>query len=553
MKKFIVLGLFGLLIMAFSATAYAQPKLEFKVSGSFQATTWLYNNISPGLGSITSMFNAGTGFFPPDPWLPWAGPIGALNMGATGAWNRTNSYWEYRGLIKFDMSMGKELTGTAYFEIDSTRWGDASPAGAQRQQTGFWTADRAAIEVKNLYIDAALPYFGIPAPMTLRVGIQPLGTRPHMFMATDGAGVTGGIKFDPVLIGLTYAKAWEGQDARAEDVDIYGGWINAKIGPVTPGFYVYNFNMNSYPIPNAAAATAYGTYNANNTANMWWLGLYLDGKLGPLDLKFDVVWDTGKVKPRDGVLGFAVPNVKYDGWATQIKLEYPWEKFNFGGLFTYASGADLRKTSRDGLPGQAPADVGSVAPGAVSRKVGSYVIPPGSEEWAAWGESLILSNNYITATSVPLGLWPALNQYPTMMTRGAIGGTSILKFFAGFKPISWYKITLQGMYIWDTTSHGNTLGDALKPGVVGVGGNPVLRDDNSIGFELDLLQDIQLYANLKWSIGIGYLFAGKALDQGIKTMTGAVPPFIYWPVPIGYRNKSPDNPWIMATMLRYDF
>jgi hypothetical protein len=389
--------------------------------------------------------------------------------------------------------------------------------------------------------------------MTIRAGIQPLGVRPHMFMITDGAGVTGGIKFDPVMIGLTYAKAWEGQDAKAEDVDIYGFNINAKIGPVTPGFFAYNFNMNSYPIPNLAAAAGYGAYGANNTANMWWLGLYLDGKLGPIMLNFDVVWDTGKVRPRDGVLGFAVPNVKYNGWALQTKLEYPWEKFNFGGVFMYASGADLNKTSRAGLPGagaDGPANVGGVAPGSFTRKVGSYVIPPGSEEWAAWGESLILSNNYITATSVPLGLWPALNQYPAAMTRGAIGGTSILKFFAGFKPISWYKVTLQGMYIWDTTSHGNTLGDAVKPGVFGVGGNPVLRNDSSIGFELDLLQDIQLYANLKWSVGIGYLFAGKGMDQAVKTMTGGVPPFIVIPP---YRNKSPDNPWILATMLRYDF
>lgn len=551
MKKFIVLGLFGLLIMAFSVTAYAQPKLEFKASGSFQASTWEYRNISPGLGTITTMFNPGTGFFPNDAAIPHAGAIGILNNAATGAWDRTNAYWEYRGILRFDAIMGKELSGTVIFEMDSTRWGDASPAGAQRGQTGFWTADRAAVEIKNLYLDAALPYFGIPAPMTLRIGIQPLGVRPHMFMITDGAGVTGGIKFDPVMIGLTYAKAWEGQDAKAEDVDIYGINVNAKLGPVTPGFFVYNFNMNSYPIPNAAAATGYGTFNANNTANMWWIGLYLDGKLGPINLNFDVVWDTGSVKPRDGVLGFAVPNVKYNGWATQFKLEYPWEKFNFGGLFMYASGADLKRTSRTGLPGEAPADAGAVALGSVSRKVGSYVIPPGSEEWAAWGESLILSNNYITATSVPIGQWPALNQYPTQMTRGAIGGTSVLKLFAGFKPISWYKVTFQGMYIWDTTKNGNTLGDAVRPGVFGVAGQPVLRNDKGIGWEFDLLQDIQLYNNLKWSIGIGYLVAGKAMDQSVKTMTGVpVPPFVNV---VPYRNMSPKDPWILATMLRYDF
>jgi hypothetical protein len=576
MKKFIVLGLFGLLIMAFSATAYAQDKLEFKASGSFQATTWLYTNISPGAGSITSMFDAVTGFWPNDKLIDHtATPVGQQNNAATGAWNRTNSYWEYRGILRFDAIMGKELSGTVIFEIDSTRWGDSTGAfgsinstagGLQRGTTGFWTADRSSVEVKNLYFDVALPYFGIPAPMNVRVGIQPLGVRPHMFMITDGAGVTGGIKFDPVMIGLTYAKAWEGRDATADDWDVYGGNINAKLGPVTPGFFAYNFNMNSYPLAQFAngaygqlpgqawspytAATFPGLFapfaGVNNTANMWWIGAYLDGKLGPINLNFDLVFDTGKVKRKNNS-SLTVRDVKYSGWATQTKLEYPWEKFNFGGLFMYASGADLRKTSRDGVPGQT---VANTQFGAVNAsKVGSYVIPPGSEEWAAWGESLILSNNYITATSVPLGLWPRLNQYPGQMTRGAIGGTWILKAFAGFKPISWYKVTFQGMYIGDTTKNGNTLGDAVKLGTT------FPRNDSTVGWELDLLQDIQIYANLKWSIGIGYLVAGKALDQAVKTVAvgGPLPPpFNYTTAYLG-RNKSPDNPWILATMLRYDF
>jgi hypothetical protein len=532
MKKFIILSLMGLLIMAFNATIYAQPKLEFKASGYLEAVSFLYRNIASGSndGSITTRWPGGgvgvpvstpsVGFRPNDP---------AVNPADSGAWDRTNSYWEYRGVLRFEAIMGKELSGTVIFEMDSTRWGDASPAGAQRGQTGFWTADRAAVEIKNLYLDAALPYFGIPVPMTVRVGIQPFGTRPHIFQYTDGAGVTGGIKIDPVLIGLAYAKAWEGQDARAEDVDIYGVNISAKLGPITPGFFAFNYNMNSYPIPNAAAATAYGTLNANNTANMWWLGLYFDGKLGPINLNFDVVWDTGKVKAKDN-FSVVFRDVKYNGWALQSKLEYPWEKFNFGGLFTYASGADLRKTSRNGLPGQAVADAGG-APGILTTKVGSYVIPPGSEEWSAWGESMILSNNYITATSLPLGMRPSNTVYPTMMSRGAIGGTWILKLFAGFKPISWYKITFQGMYIGDTTKHGNTLGDAVRP-------TGILRDDKTIGWELDLIQDIQIYKNLKWSIGLGYMFAGNGLDQRVAATL---------------RNDSPKDPWILATKLRYDF
>jgi hypothetical protein len=101
----------------------------------------------------------------------------------------------------------------------------------------------------------------------------------------------------------------------------------------------------------------------------------------------------------------------------------------------------------------------------------------------------------------------------------------------------WYKVTLQGLYIGDTTKHGNTLGDAVKGTTWGNWSN---RDDKTIGFELDLIQDIQIYKNLKWSIGAGILFAGDALDQCVNE---AVVP----------RNKGPKDPWILATKLRYDF
>jgi hypothetical protein len=374
-----------------------------------------------------------------------------------------------------------------------------------------------------MYIDVGLPYFGIPVPMNARVGIQPFGMRPHMFMITDGAGITGGIKIDPVTIGLYWAKALEGKDATADDVDVYGLSVAAKIGTITAGGYAFNFNMNTYPLTNVQSA--YSVTGANqNEANFWWLGLYMDGKLGPVNVNFDFVYDTGKVERR---LSPAVHDVDYSGWAIQGKVDYPWEKFNFGTVLMYASGADLEKTSRAGLPGDAAAKGAGV-----TTKVGSYVIPPGSEEWAAWGESMFTGCNFITATAFPLGMWPSLGTYPGQVTRGAIGGTWIAKLYASVKATPWYKVTLQGLYIGDTTKNGNTLGDARNA-------SGHLRDDHTIGWELDLINEIQIYKNLKWSIGAGVLFAGDALDQyGGNVAAGA---------------ESPKTPWILATKLRYDF
>jgi hypothetical protein len=526
MKKFIVLGLIGLLMMAFSATVYAQPKLEFRGSGALEATSFLYRNISSGATGDAIVTRWGGGGIAVAPGVPGNGfrpDTPFVSKIDSGAWDRTNSYMEYRGILRFDAIMGKELSGTFVFEIDSSRWGEdagSSSAGSlQRGKAGFWTADRASVEVKNMYIDVGLPYFGIPVPMNARVGIQPFGMRPHMFMITDGAGITGSVKIDPVTIGLYWAKAVEGKDATADDADVYGISVNAKFGTITAGGYAFNFNMNTYPFTSVQSAyTATPTYEAN----FWWLGLYMDGKLGPVNVNFDFVYDTGKVDAR---LNPAIHDVKYSGWATQVKVDYPWEKFNFGVLGMYATGADMNKTSSTGLPGTA------TGIGTASTKVGSYVIPPGSEEWAAWGESMIFSNNFITATALPLGMWPSLGTYPNQVNRGAIGGTWVAKLYASVKATPWYKVTLQGLYIGDTTKHGNTLGDARRA-------DNRLRDDKTIGWEFDLINEIQIYKNLKWSVGAGILFAGDALDQ----YGGATNP-----------HASFKDPWILATKLRYDF
>jgi hypothetical protein len=520
MKKFIVVGLIGLMVMALSATVCAQPKLEFKASGFMEATSFWYRNIVSGAtgDAITTRWPgggfpvpagspAGSGFRPKDP---------SVDPRDSGAWDRTNSYMEYRGILRFDAMMGKELSGTFVFELDSTRWGNSD---GSRNNLGFWTADRAGVEVKNMYIDVGLPYFGIPVPMTARVGIQPLGVRPHIFMYTDATGITGAMKIDPVTISLQWAKALEGKDAAADDVDVYGINVNAKIGTITPGAYVFNFNMNTYPL--SAVKTAYGGI-PDYSANFWWIGAYLDGKLGPLNVNFDFVYDRGTVERR---LRPDIKDAKYRGWATQLKLDFPWEKFNFGAVGMYASGADRNKTSRDGLPGQA------TGIGTPTKKVGSYIVPPGSDEYSTWGESMFLGSNFITSTAGSLGMFPSTQTYADYLTKGTIGGTWVAKLYASMKATPWYKVTLQGLYIGDTTKHGNTLGDAVK-----VTGR--LRDDKTIGLELDLINEIQIYKNLKWSVGAGILFAGDALDQRVAATN---------------RNDSPKDPWIVATKLRYDF
>jgi len=508
MRKFIVLSLLSILIMAFSATVNAQ-NLEFKASGYLDIQSYWFRNI-PTTTNTNPVDILGQIYGRLDP---------IYTIPHQKAYDRTNAYMGSRGRLQFDAVMGKELSGTIYFEMDSNRWGDiegSSKAGSLQKNTfGYWTADRAAIEIKNVYIDFGTPYIGIPAPITVRVGLQPLAIRPNMVVYTDGMGITAGIRIDPVTIAPLWFKALEGKDASADDADVYGLHVIAKLQQFTIGGYGLYYNMNTYPF-NFVTET-YGS-NPTNQADMWWWGVYTDGKLGPVDFNFDLVFDRGKVVKEHGT---PAPDVKYSGWATRIKVDYPWEKFNFGVVGMYASGADARKTSTFGFPGD------STASGTLSTKVSSYVIPPGSEEYGGFFEGVGLFypswvNNGNTSFSVPTA---------TTMVRGAVGGSWMVKLYGSYKVAPIYKITLQGIYIGDTTKHGNTAGTAVKT-------NGQLRDDKTIGLELGLIHEIFIYKNLKWNIGAGILLAGDALDY---KMTGV------------NANDSPKNPWIITSRLVYNF
>ena len=101
---------------------------------------------------------------------------------------------------------------------------------------------------------------------------------------------------------------------------------------------------------------------------------------------------------------------------------------------------------------------------------------------------------------------------------------------ASYKAAPWYKITLLGMYIGDTTKNGNTVGSARKANGL------TLRDDTAIGWEVGLYNEFQIYKNLTFNVAGGWLFAGKALD--------------YWN-PTTSKNVGPKDPYLLGTMLKY--
>ena len=517
MKKYVVLSLVALLVLALGTMAFAQakkeePKLDFKASGFIDVITNYMVNV-PQAGNATSAGGA-TGpvnnfFGPPVGYMmPTAGGVGQQ------AYDKKMSYVENRGRLKFDAIMGKEMMGTFFFEIDSNRWGERLEAGlnAQRNRAGYWgVADRAAIEVKNMFLTFGMPW--VPIPITVQGGIIPMAIRPAAFLATDGPGIQAAIKVDPATIRLIWMKAVENRDWAADDADLYAIEASAKISTMTVGGYALNFNMYSYPAGDAEPLYA---------SNVWWYGIYAAGKLGPVNLNADLVLNDGKITDRRD-LAVKARDVKLSGWGGLLNVSYPWEKFNFGFASIYGSGVDQKKTSATGLPGSA------VASGAgVSSKVGAFIVPAGTE--GSVGHSIILCGNGIINRN-NTGYEQAASSAHAAAT---FGGLWINKLFGSFQVTPAYKVTLEGMYVRDTTKSGNTIGNARKAPF----GATDKRDDKNIGWEFDLFNEVQLYKQLKFAFGGGYLFAGDAMDYYDTARS---------------KNVSPKNPWILATSLTYSF
>jgi hypothetical protein len=316
-------------------------------------------------------------------------------------------------------------------------------------------------------------------------------------------------------------KALENRDWESDDADLYALEANAKISSFTVGGYATLFNANSF--------SATGVGDAADPAarsEIWWFGLYADGKLGPVNLNFDFIYDYGKNEDR-GVLAPQAKDVDFRGWGAVLNVGFPWEKFLFGFATIYGSGADLNKTSAAGMPGDITAGSAQAGGTTPSSKAEAYILPGGTE--GSPGHSLILCGSGINRMNT--GFEPAAGNN----SRATFGGLWINKLYAGFQFSPIYSTRLELMYIFDTTKHGNTIGDAVS--------GTKFSDDDDVGWEIDWFNTITLYKNLTFQFGGGILFAGDAMDYNIRTAAGARTT----------SNKSPKNPYALTTNLTYSF
>jgi hypothetical protein len=430
--------------------------------------------------------------------------------------------------IKFTSSLDDVASGVIYLEGDSSFWGEA-PDG--RNTAGAWNADRNAVEIKQFYIDFKVPGLSDMVPTTVQAGVIGFYYRPHICTSSDGAGVRVDMRPGPIWVQLNWMKPWEADIARADDTDVYAARVVYQGLPIHLGVWGQYWKSNSWSAGAPLAwPVAVGQFNNAGTgqnggtdkAGLFWLGFQAIGKVGPVALTGDFIYNGGKIEreygfnPAAAIVPYVNPidDETFGGWIAYIDAAFTIPNFplEIGATLSYSTGDDAVDALTD-------------------RDHSGFYMTPGSEA-AYTGHSVVFF-----ASSYAAGVWFG-------------------KLRASMKPLPWLKTTLFGMYIGDNTDSGDLYGSAVSSNLpTAWGGVQSLEDNSSIGFEVGLETDIQIYKSLVYSIGLGYLFAGDALDQytgvdytagGVFVAGGTVPGAI----PI---NDSPKNPWAVVSQLIYKF
>jgi len=454
MKKALLIGLAVGLAVALAAPAFA---IDWSARGEIAIMGAYYKNIDKSYP---------VAIMP----LPYAGEPttsvygGVLDYMMPGS-DEENAWVQLRTVLVITARASENLAGIWAFEIDSGRWGEdgSMTTSIGTGAAGQWNADAIAVEVKSCLIEFKVPQ----TPVVLRAGIQNFQVRPHMFLLLDGAGVTARAKFnfDPVTLGFNafWGKMYEGVDhTQADDQDLYGIDMSIGVGNIKGGaFFAYQALRQAYD----------GTAYVEGDDMRWWLGAYSDIKVGPVGATLDFIYNGGQA---DFQGASPVQDIDFEGWVIRGELTYILNKFKFGMGGLYGSGDDR----------------------ATAEEYEGYTVPLNSE-------ACFFNKDFVILT----GDWGLFNPYGNAFVGGLfkprsnIGeGVWYVRGFMDYQVLSWLKLMANFGYIGDTSENWDTFGRDAS-------------DDDSIGWELDLGAQFQIYPNLYFNTTFGYMWAGDAFDE----------------------------------------
>lgn len=488
MKKVLLLLIAVMLAVAVASPAMA---IDWTAQGAINIMAAFYKNqdqrLPVFLGGPPGMNDFGFGKGATDP-----------------AWNKENFWFQERCDIFITARASQDLYGVIGFEIASYRFGDQDATtfskvaqntpGFGKDLAGRWNADAIAIQVKHMYIDFKVP----EVPVWFRVGIQPFYLRPWVMLSDDGAGVSARVllKTGAATIGINpfwarikspnvtgtpaSPEAVPTDWTSADDQDLFGIDANFVYGPLKFGTYFIYQDLRQL----------YDTAIGEGDSQEWWIGPYLDLRMGPLAFTGDFIYTGGYERQKKGLIGimdissphsfppipsFVPFSVRHQGFLARVEGSYTMGMFRVGMGALYGSGDD--PTTKDRNEGFTINFRGESAP--VQR---DFLIACGD-----WGLSIPFG-----ATDNIIGFYKPWSNYGQ--------GIWYVRGFSDYQVLSWLKLLTNFGYIGDTVKHGDEFGRDAD-------------DDHSIGFEIDVAAQIKLYQNLTFSSAFGYLIGGKALSM----------------------------------------
>lgn len=242
--------------------------------------------------------------------------------------DRTTTVFEQRARLQYTAKASDDLKLVTHFEIDSS-WGDTGGATGGRGLGGGVGADSVNLETKNVYLDFKIP----STPINAKVGIQGFADAyKGIFLLDDIAAAVFTAKMNAATVTAGFSRLMDN-----------GGYLAASTNPT--GQKTADLYLLDGKFAVAKDTTIGGSYyllrNDYNyrTSDIHMIGLNAAAKLGPAALDAFFVLQAGEI-------GTLAAKQKLTAWAAQVGAKVDVGPGALRTQFLYASGDDLKNTSK---------------------------------------------------------------------------------------------------------------------------------------------------------------------------------------------------------------
>ena len=442
--------------------------------------------------------------------------------------------------LQLDAVASESLSGTVYFEIGDTTWGQNSSGGA------LGADSNSVVELKNAYIDWMVPNTDLKFRMGIQNIAMPNVAGGSAVLDDDVAGIVANYQFNE-NVGLTAvwarpfndnwnsaSKRWDEttDDANYHDnVDMFALMVPLTFDgvKVTPWAMYGMIGANSWdaidndmhkgsypafslrPYPLAYNGGSFDTDKAYGSA--FWAGLPISvTAFDPLNIELDInygyVESMGRYKADrfDGSDTFRMGDTKREGWLVKALVEYKMDWGTPGIFGWYASGDDGNvKNGSERLPSIAGA--------------GNFTSFMGDGN-LAWGTGYNFYDNNLTYA----GTWGIGLQIADVSFVEDLKHTFRVAYWGGTNSPSMVKY-MGSAVAWDDTT-------AAQDG-------PYLTTNDGL-LEFNLVNSWQIYENLEANLELGYIINMMDKDTWDKSY-------------VSERNWSKQDAWKAQLIFAYTF